>query len=116
MIKAWMKRLFNKGLPKAVIIPPRPIWDGVDMSIELEEDLRRLARRMNPTPEERDRIRQVEEFKDSAMLGQKDKYITVEYRSGQVYLDPYKGIKSYWLGDKKIWQNPDYEKGGRYYE
>jgi hypothetical protein len=62
---------------------------------------------------------EVSELKHLGMLGQKDKqpkYIKVKYKSGPVWLDHTKGIKSYWLGDKKIWQNPDYEKGGRYYE
>ena len=45
------------------------------------------------------------------MLRQKPKYITAPYKTGPVWLDPTKGIKAMYCGDKKIWQNPDYQKG-----
>ena len=59
---------------------------------------------------------EVDKLKHLGMLGQKPKYITVEYREG-VYRPRYmEGIKSMHCGDEKIWTNPDYEKGGCFYE
>lgn len=60
---------------------------------------------------------EVDELRHLGMLRQETKYITVEWHNGTpAYVDPYKGIKSMWCGDDKIWQNPDYEEGGKYYE
>ena len=93
MIRAWMSKLWHRdGLPKAVDIPPRPLYNhdpskaigrvskieptkcgGVEFSIELEESLMRLGRAMNPTLAERAKMKQVREYKDSAMLGQNKK-------------------------------------------
>ena len=61
----------------------------------------------------------IDNMKYLGMLREKDKrpkYITVPYKTGPVWLDPNKGIKAMYCGDRKIWQNPDYQKGGKYYE
>ena len=43
------------------------------------------------------------------------KYITKKCRLGHYRPDPDRNVKAMYCGDRKIWQNPDYQKGGKYW-
>ena len=50
----------------------------------------------------------IHELRHLGMLMQKPKYITVEARIGLI--DPWDGFKAMYIGDKKIWTNPNYDE------
>ena len=120
VIRAWMSKLFGKETEEDK-------WERYKKA--LAEDLKdvdktgtvhKLCRKI----EDELNLCNANEAKKSAelnlkkylcMLGQSPKYITVEFKGGPVWLDPNKGIKAMYCGDRKIWQNPDYEKGGKYW-
>jgi hypothetical protein len=49
------------------------------------------------------------------LKSKKPDYTNVTCRIG-IDTAPNKGIKAMYLGAKKIWTNPDYEKGGCFYD
>jgi hypothetical protein len=63
-----------------------------------------------------DWMSEVDKLKHLGMLRQKPKHITVEYRTDVYRPRHMEGIKSLHCGDKVFWTNPDYEKGGCFYE
>ena len=66
---ASSKPLYNHDPSKTIgrVSKIQPVkCGGVEFSIELEESLMRLGRAMNPTPEERAKMKQVREYKRSA--------------------------------------------------
>lgn len=109
MIKSWLRRL--------------SLWLESDASKERRYQAVLKEHKANPKEGlvekiiNRARQQQLDELRYLGMLGQKPKLITMEFYMGPpVYIDPKQGIKSYWCGDVKVWQNPDYEVGGKYYE
>jgi hypothetical protein len=123
MIKAWMKRLFKRKesdddkwerYKKAL----SENLDNIEETGKVHKLCRKLEDELNIEDATKAKLTvDLEHNKYLGMLGQGPRFITVAAKFGSpVYLDPYKAIKAMYCGDKKIWQNPDYEKGGRYYE